>query len=108
MEQTIRSYHCGFLRKSLFLVLSVFLCTPSAMADNSATASPEVQAVQQTRQLRGQVIDETGEPMIGVTVKIKGTSHGAVTDLDGFKLLLSPRAHARQSFGVEDSIGQWS
>ena len=24
------------------------------------------------------------------------------------KLLLSPRAHARQSFGVEDSIGQWS
>ncbi len=84
MEQTIRSYHCGFLRKSLFLVLSVFLCTPSAMADNSAATSPEVQTVQQARQLRGQIVDETGEPMIGVTVKIKGTSHGAVTDLDGF------------------------
>ena len=90
MEKIFRCYHFGFLRKSLFLVMSVFLCTPSAMADNSATASPEVQSVQQTRQLRGQVIDETGEPMIGVTVKIKGTSHGAVTDLDGFFTLSVP------------------
>ena len=90
MEKIFRCYHFGFPRKSLFLVMSVFLCTPSAMADNSATASPEVQAVQQTRQLRGQVVDETGEPMIGVTVKIKGTSHGAVTDLDGFFTLSVP------------------
>ena len=45
----------------------------------------------QTQTIRGQVCDvASGEPMIGVTVKIKGTSHGAVTDLDGFFTLSVP------------------
>jgi len=37
--------------------------------------------------MTGTVIDETGEPVIGATVKEKGTSNGVVTDFDGnFKL----------------------
>lgn len=31
----------------------------------------------------GSVIDETGEPVIGATILIKGTSQGTVTDIDG-------------------------
>ena len=31
----------------------------------------------------GTVIDELGEPMIGVNVVVKGTTNGTVTDLDG-------------------------
>ena len=33
--------------------------------------------------ITGQVLDETGEPMIGVTVGVKGTKDIAVTDIDG-------------------------
>lgn len=33
--------------------------------------------------ITGTVTDETGEPLIGVTIQIKGTSTGTVTDLDG-------------------------
>lgn len=34
-------------------------------------------------QVRGIVVDESGEPVIGATIQIKGTSQGTVTDVDG-------------------------
>jgi TonB-linked SusC/RagA family outer membrane protein len=38
----------------------------------------------------GKVVDENGEPLIGVNILIKGTSQGTITDLDGsFSLELS-------------------
>lgn len=36
-----------------------------------------------SKKITGQVLDEQGEPMIGATVRIKGTDIAAVTDLDG-------------------------
>lgn len=33
--------------------------------------------------VRGSVSDASGEPLIGVTVQVKGESTGTVTDLDG-------------------------
>ena len=36
-----------------------------------------------TRKITGIVRDEAGEPIIGATVKVKGSSMGVVTDLDG-------------------------
>ena len=35
------------------------------------------------RTVSGNVVDETGLPVIGVNVKVKGTTNGAITDLDG-------------------------
>lgn len=35
------------------------------------------------RKVSGQIIDETGEPLIGVNVLVKGTTNGVITDLDG-------------------------
>ena len=35
------------------------------------------------REVKGQVVDETGLPMIGASVLVKGTSTGVITDLDG-------------------------
>ena len=47
-------------------------------------AEPAVQAVaQQKHQLKGQVLDETGEVVIGANVIVKGTTLGASTDLEG-------------------------
>ncbi len=39
--------------------------------------------VSEVRKLSGNVVDEKGEPLLGASVLIKGTSVGAVTDLDG-------------------------
>ncbi len=37
----------------------------------------------QQKTITGKVIDDTGQPLPGVTVMIKGTSQGTVTDVDG-------------------------
>ena len=37
----------------------------------------------QTVKVKGQVVDQDGEPLIGATVKQKGAQSGAVTDFDG-------------------------
>ena len=41
-------------------------------------------------QVRGVVVDEAGEPVVGATVQIKGTSQGTVTDFDGNFTLTAP------------------
>ena len=41
----------------------------------------------QSSEISGNVVDATGEPVIGATVMEKGTSNGTVTDFDGnFKI----------------------
>ena len=42
-----------------------------------------VQSVQQSGRCTGVILDEQGEPIIGATVQVKGTSNGTATDLDG-------------------------
>ncbi|MEN9918290.1 MAG: hypothetical protein RL662_726, partial [Bacteroidota bacterium] len=37
----------------------------------------------QTKGLQGVVLDDTNEPLIGVTVSVKGTTTGTTTDIDG-------------------------
>lgn len=39
--------------------------------------------VQQAKTVKGTVVDNLGEPVIGASVKVVGTTTGAVTDLDG-------------------------
>lgn len=41
-------------------------------------------------QVRGTVVDETGEPVIGATIQVKGTSQGTVSDIDGNFTLSAP------------------
>lgn len=38
---------------------------------------------QQTSTITGLVLDASGEPIIGASVLVKGTSNGSITDLDG-------------------------
>lgn len=64
--------------------LSALLCVPvcSYAADAQAKAVP-AQAVQQGHTVKGKIVDENGEPMIGVTVRVNGGKAATVTDLDG-------------------------
>jgi hypothetical protein len=47
------------------------------------------------RVVSGTVVDESGEPLIGVNILVKGTTQGTVTDLDGkFSLAVPPGSDA--------------
>ena len=50
---------------------------------NKVKAETGVMATPQNDKVRGQVLDQSGEPIIGATVKVKGASTGTLTDLDG-------------------------
>jgi TonB-linked SusC/RagA family outer membrane protein len=41
-------------------------------------------------QVRGTVADESGDPVIGATIQLKGTSQGTITDIDGNFTLSAP------------------
>lgn len=49
----------------------------------TVTAPSNAQNMQQDAACKGVVKDATGEPIIGVSVIVKGTTNGTVTDLDG-------------------------
>ena len=73
MHNKVVVLSCGLLLGSLYAL--------PLLADESLAARHEVQ--QQGSTVRGIVVDGSGEPLIGVSIKVKGTSTGVVTDLDG-------------------------
>lgn len=73
----MKQVKCKFPVRMLTLLLSLFLSV-SAFAQST---------------IKGQVKDATGEPIIGASVLINGTSNGTVTDLDGnFSVNVQPGA----------------
>ena len=53
----------------------------------------DVQAILQSGFVKGQVVDEKGEPIIGASISVKGTTNGVITDMDGnFTLNVAPGA----------------
>ncbi|MCM1079781.1 MAG: TonB-dependent receptor [Bacteroidales bacterium] len=71
------------------------VCPAPAFAGGSE--SMFVQAQQNS--VRGTVVDEFGEPMIGVTVKLVGTQAATVTDLNGAFTLTSAKKGTQVEFG---------
>ena len=69
------------MRKQL---ISVMLCL-AALGGLMTCPMPVSASVLQSQTIKtqGQVVDEQGEPLIGVNVMVKGSRTGAVTDLDG-------------------------
>lgn len=53
------------------------------LSDKEENLSTAQQQVGKERTITGQVIDSKGEPLIGVSILVKGTTDGAITDLDG-------------------------
>jgi TonB-linked SusC/RagA family outer membrane protein len=74
-----------FLRISvLLLALSFFANYASAKTERGSNSNlNQVQAEQQKKTLKGKVTDETGEPIPGVSVLVKGTNVGTITNIDG-------------------------
>ena len=53
-----------------------------------------IERTQQARNVKGHVVDENGEPMIGVSILVKGTKIGTITDFDGNFLLKNVSSEA--------------
>ena len=69
-----------------FCSLGLLGYSPQTLA---AKATAMSMAVQQTKKITGTVSDSQG-PIIGATVKVKGSSAGAITDIDGNFVLNAP------------------
>ncbi len=80
--------------KSILLGITAFLC----LIPNVVFA--------QTLTVEGTVIDETGEPLIGVSVVVQGKGVGGVTDLDGHYRIASVAQGATLEFSYVGYLSQ--
>lgn len=62
---------------------SLLLCASPQAALADVAGADTIEAVQQSGKIKGTVIDNTGFPVIGAAVVVKGTTNGVVTDFDG-------------------------
>ena len=74
------------MRKGLKSISALLLCC--AISGGAVYAAPSERQVSQASQQQdgsctGVVVDETGMTIIGASVVVKGTTNGAITDLDG-------------------------
>ena len=91
------------MKKQLF---SVMLCL-GAIGSASLSPMPVMASVTQaqTVKVKGQVVDETGEPLVGATVKVKDSNAGTITDFDGnFQLDVKSNATLVISYLVTKTV----
>lgn len=73
------------LKNGLFLALAACCGTAPMQAESNGKMIAGISTEQQAAQhkIKGNVVDENGEPVLGANVIIKGTTYGTVTDIDG-------------------------
>lgn len=54
-----------------------------AIAIRPVNEVKETATIEQIKTISGKVVDETGEPVIGANVLVKGTTNGEITDING-------------------------
>ncbi len=64
------------------VIAAMALSTLSANAEASAMPAPQ-QAAASSAKCTGTIVDATGEPLIGVSIKVEGTTNGGTTNIDG-------------------------
>ena len=76
------------MRKHLFSVILVL----SIMGGLTISPVPTKASVTQVQTVlvKSRVVDQDGQPLVGATIKVKGSSGGTVTDLDGNFQLKAP------------------
>ena len=69
-------------KMSILLSAAMLGCAfPLSVQGNSVV--DEVASIQQSKTIKGRVIDANGEPVIGASILEKGTTNGTITDMDG-------------------------
>lgn len=76
----------AMLKIAVFACLGIAISVPQAFAEPAPAVAP-----QQAVNLTGSVEDADGEPLIGATILVKGSSTGTATDIDGnFSIMAAP------------------
>ena len=80
---------------SVVMVSALWVGNPQkAFADTG-----EVQVAMQSGMVKGRIVDVNGEPVIGASVSVKGTTTGVISGLDGdFSIKVAPNATLVISF----------
>ena len=79
------------MKKQCALLVALFLAAGSPSWISSPVTGFTVSAQSQTGKVSGVVKDSKGEPLIGATVMVKGTTRGVTTDADGsFTIAAAP------------------
>lgn len=87
MRQTLKI--SGFVHSQAYvkaIACLVLACggTLPTIAANETLSNPKVEEAQQSEiTVKGTVVDDAGDPVIGATIMEKGTRNGTVTDIDG-------------------------
>ncbi|MBZ4037516.1 TonB-dependent receptor [Flavobacterium sp. 17A] len=79
----------------LFLIVTVFEVNAASMSDSSENSEITESKSEADITIKGVVLDELGQPMIGVTIVPKGSARGTTTDFDGtFTITVSSTTEA--------------
>ena len=73
----------NMMRVTSTLALATGLLFPAPIAIQASGMQNANISVQQDNVTTGRIIDENGEPLIGVTVRVLKGNSGTVTDIDG-------------------------
>lgn len=99
-NQKKSSWHDLLIRRScVMILLTCGVLLGTLCASNGFAQSTNATAKQQTV-IKGKVVDQSGQPIIGATILETGTNNGVVTDLNGnFVIRVSaPNANLQISF----------
>jgi len=111
MNQSRQSSYCAWLKSMVRLSLSHMLigtaCGVSAVAAPHFTPKPAFEIpVSIDRTIKGKVTDETGEKVPGVSIVLKGTTIGTVTDAEGAYTINVPDAGGTLIFSSVGFLSQ--
>ncbi|MBQ5575206.1 MAG: SusC/RagA family TonB-linked outer membrane protein, partial [Bacteroidales bacterium] len=72
------------MKKKILIFAGMLALTPAASFANRSEAMPTaIAAPYDNITVKGTVVDETGSPIPGVSVYVKGTTNGTISDIDG-------------------------
>ncbi len=99
-SNTSKSYYKDYVRKALFLFLSLMIFQySSASAPAAVKDANESKSIEQSNiTVKGTIKDETGEPLSGVSIVVKGTTTGTISDLDGAYTITAPNSNSTLVF----------
>ena len=98
------------MKYSYLILLGLLALAPATYAEGNGNADQMSMTQPGNITVRGKIVDENGEPLIGATVQQKGTTNGIITDKDGnFSLSVPSDATLTLSFvgfkSIEVTVG---
>ena len=99
IQKKLKSSFLSKLLRSLYLIVTLLIFSFTQLsAKGNVLSKSEMSESQQNKTITGKVKDAYGDPLPGVSVVIKGTSKGTITDIDGNYTLLDLPGNADLQF----------